>query len=47
MEKLSFNVIKGSFTAKDNLHLTLNFIGETKKIELVKEAMEEAVLLPI
>ncbi|CUH93614.1 RNA 2',3'-cyclic phosphodiesterase [Herbinix luporum] len=43
MEKLSFNVIKGSFTAKDNLHLTLNFIGETKKIELVKEAMEEAV----
>ncbi|MBH1940401.1 RNA 2',3'-cyclic phosphodiesterase [Mobilitalea sibirica] len=33
----------GSFTAKDNLHLTLNFIGETKRIELIQEAMQEAV----
>lgn len=30
---------KGSFTARENLHLTLNFIGETERLELVKQAM--------
>lgn len=34
---------KGSFTAKDNLHLTVNFIGETKRLEEIKHAMEHAV----
>jgi len=33
---------KGSFTARDNLHLTLNFIGETERLELVKQAMIRA-----
>ncbi len=33
----------GSFTEKENLHLTVNFIGETKRLEEVKEAMRHAV----
>jgi 2'-5' RNA ligase len=33
----------GSFTARDNLHLTVNFIGETKRLEEVKQAMDRAV----
>lgn len=33
---------RGSFTAKDNLHLTVNFIGETKRLEEVKQAMNQA-----
>lgn len=32
--------VKGSFTLKENLHLTLNFIGETSDIGSVKQAME-------
>lgn len=35
--------VKGSFTLKENLHLTLNFIGETSDLESVKLAMERAV----
>lgn len=34
---------KGSFTAKANLHLTLNFIGETQRLNEVKQAMARAV----
>jgi len=33
----------GSFTEKENLHLTVNFIGETKRLDEVKEAMQHAV----
>jgi RNA 2',3'-cyclic 3'-phosphodiesterase len=33
----------GTFTARENFHLTVNFIGETKRLEEVKQAMEEAV----
>lgn len=33
---------KGSFTLKDNLHITLNFIGETSDFEVVKKAMDIA-----
>ena len=33
----------GTFTEKENLHLTVNFIGETKRLEEVKEAMNRAV----
>ncbi|MDF2907862.1 MAG: hypothetical protein K0R34_3183, partial [Herbinix sp.] len=33
----------GTFTEKENLHLTVNFIGETKRIEEVKEAMSKAL----
>ncbi len=34
---------KGTFTEKQNLHLTVNFIGETKRLEEVKQAMNHAV----
>lgn len=34
---------KGSFTEKENLHLTVNFIGETKRLDEVKDVMEQAV----
>jgi 2'-5' RNA ligase len=33
----------GTFTQKDNLHLTVNFIGETKRLEEVKLAINQAV----
>ncbi|WOO35558.1 RNA 2',3'-cyclic phosphodiesterase [Anaerocolumna sp. AGMB13020] len=39
------NSEKGSFTRKENFHLTLAFIGETRKLELVEEAVEEGVKL--
>lgn len=35
---------RGSFTHKENLHLTLAFIGETKDLEHVKQAMDNAVM---
>jgi 2'-5' RNA ligase len=34
---------KGTFTERDNLHLTLNFIGETSRLEEVQAAMKHAV----
>lgn len=43
MDKLRLLTLKGSFTLRENLHLTLNFIGETDKPELVKQAMRKAV----
>lgn len=43
VEKLKSMALHGSFTRKENLHLTLNFIGETKRVEEVKHAMTEAV----
>lgn len=33
----------GTFTEKENFHLTVNFIGETKRLEEVKQAMDQAV----
>lgn len=43
MDKLRSVTEKGNFTLRDNLHLTLNFIGETDKAKLVEKAMKEAV----
>lgn len=34
----------GTFTVKENLHLTVNFIGETKRLIEVKDAMNRAVV---
>jgi 2''-5'' RNA ligase len=34
----------GSFTLRENLHLTLNFIGETDCLKEVEEAMERAMV---
>ena len=45
MEKLRPLTDKGSFTLRENLHLTLNFIGETDKENLVMDAMKKAVSL--
>ena len=32
---------KGKFSAKENLHLTLVFIGETERVEEIKSTLEE------
>lgn len=42
-DKLRLLTVKGSFSLRDNYHLTLNFIGETDRLEEVKEAMRQAV----
>lgn len=42
IEKLK-HYSKGSFTVRDNLHLTVNFIGETDRLRDVKQAMLQAV----
>jgi 2'-5' RNA ligase len=42
-DKLRLQTKGGGFTLRENLHLTLNFIGETNRLELVKEAMQKAV----
>lgn len=42
VEKLQ-DIARGGFTHRDNLHLTVNFIGETNRLEEVKQAMEHAV----
>lgn len=46
MDKLRILTKKGSFTLRDNLHLTLNFIGETDNNKLVEQAMKKAVSNP-
>lgn len=43
MNKLRPFTEKGNFTLRDNLHLTLNFIGETDKIKAAEQAMVNAV----
>lgn len=40
---LRTNTTGGSFTLKENLHLTLNFIGETNRLDMVKQAMNQVV----
>ncbi len=42
-DKLRLLTVKGSFTLRDNYHLTLNFIGETGRLEEVQEAMRQAL----
>lgn len=41
--RLKSGSLGGSFTDRENLHLTVNFIGETKRLEEVKAAMQRAV----
>lgn len=41
--KLKLLTVGGSFSLRDNYHLTLNFIGETERINEVREAMQRAV----
>lgn len=42
-ERLRSQSKSGTFTGKENLHLTVNFIGETKRLEEVKASMRSAV----
>lgn len=37
---------KGSFTRKENLHLTLVFLGETWQVEQAKQAMDQVAAQP-
>lgn len=41
--KVKENSVKGNFTQKDNLHLTLAFIGETRKIKEAEKALQIGV----
>lgn len=41
IEALRQEAIGGNFTRRDNLHLTLAFLGETSRLETVKEAMHK------
>ncbi|MEL7563555.1 MAG: RNA 2',3'-cyclic phosphodiesterase [Dehalobacterium sp.] len=44
--RLKKMALKGNFTRRENLHLTLVFIGETNKVEAVKQAMASISALP-
>jgi len=41
MVELKKNVVKGNFVHRENLHLTLVFIGETENVQSVMQAMKE------
>ena len=43
VDRLKSEAKSGTFTRKENLHLTLNFIGETKRVNEVQEAMKTAI----
>lgn len=43
IEELQNSTSHGTFTTRENLHLTLNFIGETKRLDNVTQAMNQAV----
>lgn len=45
-QRLKENAVSGNFTHRENMHLTLAFIGETKKLPLVKAAMAEITAAP-
>lgn len=46
VQRLKNSSAAGNFTRVDNLHLTLVFIGETKNVSAVKEAMLRVRRLP-
>lgn len=39
IRRLQAGALKGNFTRRENLHLTLAFLGETVKLDAVKQAM--------
>ncbi len=43
VQELRMNSAGGNFTHKENLHLTLVFIGETRELEGIRQAMDRAV----
>ena len=44
IEELTYYSTSGNFTRRENLHLTLNFIGETDRPDAAMKAMKEAIL---
>jgi len=40
IERLHIAAASGNFTLRENIHLTIEFIGETENIETVKKAMD-------
>lgn len=46
VDRLKEAAVKGNFTRRENLHLTLVFIGETDKVEAVKSAMDKIHGMP-
>lgn len=40
---LKMETRSGNFTSKDNFHITLAFIGETKRMDLVQHAMNQTM----
>ena len=46
IHKLKDQSVQGNFTRKENLHITLVFIGETSRIKPVKEVMDSIKVLP-
>jgi 2'-5' RNA ligase len=47
IHKLKDQSVQGNFTRKENLHITLIFIGETSRIKPVKEVMDSISKLRI
>ena len=43
INQLKANKVKGSFTRYENIHITLQFIGETKEQATISKAIEEVV----
>ena len=46
MHRMKKQGIRGSYVPKQNLHLTLAFIGETKEAAAVKAALETVKIKP-
>ena len=46
MEQLERHSVQGRFTRRENLHLTLAFLGETNRMEAAERAMRQAVFQP-
>lgn len=45
-KRLEEHAISGNFTRRENMHLTLAFIGETQKLSLIKETMNGITASP-
>jgi RNA 2',3'-cyclic 3'-phosphodiesterase len=46
IERLKKDAVQGNFTLRENLHLTLVFIGETEKVKEVERAMDAVQMEP-
>ena len=46
ISQLKTSSLYGNFTTENNLHLTINFIGETDRLKDIKEAMSEINIQP-